>query len=47
MDKVRESLNLPKSVFQLKELGTAIPSGHVVGQKQVFFPAVEGAEVQE
>jgi methionyl-tRNA synthetase len=47
MDKVRESLNLPKSVFQLKELGTAIPSGHVIGQKQVFFPAVEGAEVQE
>ena len=47
MDKVRESLNLPKSVFQLKELGTAIPSGNVIGQKQVFFPAVEGAEVQE
>lgn len=47
MDKVRLSLNLPESVFQLKELGTAIPAGHRVGQKQIFFPAVEGAEAQE
>ena len=47
MDKVRQSLNLPESVFQLNELGTAIPAGHSVGQKQVFFPAVEGVEMQE
>ncbi|MFZ4715408.1 MAG: methionine--tRNA ligase [Bacteriovoracaceae bacterium] len=46
MDKVRVSLNLPESVFSLDELGTGISAGHVIGQKQQFFPAVEGA-VQE
>ncbi|MBY0518437.1 MAG: class I tRNA ligase family protein [Bacteriovoracaceae bacterium] len=43
MNKVRISLNLPESVFKLSELGTAIPSGHVIGEKQVYFPPVEGA----
>ncbi|MBA2403614.1 MAG: class I tRNA ligase family protein [Bdellovibrionales bacterium] len=43
MDKVRQSLNLPENVFSLKELGTGIPAGHVIGQKQQYFPAVEGA----
>lgn len=41
MEKVRESLNLPKDVFKIDELGIAIPAGHVIGQKQEFFPAVE------
>jgi methionyl-tRNA synthetase len=44
MEKLRESLNLPESVFSIDELGTAIPTGHSVGNKQQFFPAVEGVE---
>jgi methionyl-tRNA synthetase len=47
MDKVRQSLNLPESVFKLEELGTGIPAGHVIGQKQQYFPAVEGATESE
>jgi methionyl-tRNA synthetase len=47
MDRVRQSLNLPESVFTLSELGTGIPAGHVIGQKQQYFPAVEGASVEE
>jgi methionyl-tRNA synthetase len=47
MDRVRQSLNLPESVFTLNELGTGIPAGHVIGQKQQYFPAVEGASVEE
>lgn len=43
MEKVRESLNLPESVFSLDELGVGIPAGHVVGEKTQYFPAVEGA----
>lgn len=42
MDKVRESLNLPASVFSIDELGIAIPVGHVIGQKVQYFPTVEG-----
>jgi methionyl-tRNA synthetase len=42
MDRLRESLKLPKDVFRLEELGTAIPTGHAIGEKQSFFPAVEG-----
>lgn len=47
MDKVRKSLNLPERVFALSELGTGIPAGHVIGEKQQFFPAVEGTNAQE
>lgn len=47
MEKVRQTLNLPESVFTLDELGTGIPAGHVIGQKQQYFPAVEGASEQE
>jgi methionyl-tRNA synthetase len=47
MDKVRESLNLPESVFSLDELGTGIPSGHKIGTKTQYFPAVEGSSEQE
>lgn len=42
MERVRQSLNLPESIFTLNELGTGIPAGHIIGQKQQFFPAVEG-----
>lgn len=44
MDKVRESLNLPESIFSIDEIGKPIPAGHVIGQKQQFFPAVEESE---
>lgn len=43
MEKVRQSLNLPEDVFSIDELGKAIPAGHAIGQKQQFFPAVEGS----
>jgi methionyl-tRNA synthetase len=43
MEKVRVSLNLPESVWNLSELGTPIPHGHLIGEKQPYFPAVEGA----
>ena len=43
MEKLRQSLNLPESVFSIDELGQPIPAGHVIGQKQQFFPAVEGS----
>jgi methionyl-tRNA synthetase len=42
MNRVRESLNLPMSVFSIDELGTPIPEGHVVGNLQEFFPYGEG-----
>lgn len=43
MEKVRQSLNLPESVFTIDELGVAIPAGHTIGQKQQYFPG-ESAE---
>ena len=43
MEKLRQSLRLPKDVFRIDELGKAIPAGHEIGAKQQFFPAVEGA----
>lgn len=43
MEKLRQSLNLPENVFSIDELGKAIPAGHKIGEKQQFFPAVEGA----
>lgn len=46
MDKVRQSLNLPETIFSVDELGLPIPEGHVIGQKQQFFPAVEGSETE-
>jgi methionyl-tRNA synthetase len=46
MDKLRTSLNLPADVFRVDELGTGIPAGHTIGQKQQFFPAVAGHAVE-
>ncbi len=43
MEKVRESLNLPLNVFSVDELGKPIPAGHAIGEKQQYFPAVEGS----
>ena len=47
MERVRQSLNLPESVFTLSELGTGISSGQVIGEKQQYFPAVEGVSAEE
>jgi methionyl-tRNA synthetase len=44
MERLRESLRLPADVFRVEELGTPIPAGHAIGQKQQYFPAVAGAE---
>jgi methionyl-tRNA synthetase len=46
MEKLRQSLNLPENVFSIDELGTGIPAGHMIGQKQQFFPHVEGSSVE-
>ncbi len=43
MERLRKSLNLDSSVLRVDELGTPISAGHVIGQKQEFFPPVEGA----
>jgi methionyl-tRNA synthetase len=40
MDRLRESLNLPKAVFRLDELGKPIEAGHTIGTQQTYFPAV-------
>lgn len=45
MERVRQSLNLPESVFTLNELGTGIAPGHMIGEKQQYFPAVDGADL--
>jgi methionyl-tRNA synthetase len=44
MERLRESLRLPPTVFSVDELGTPIPAGHEVGQKQPYFPAEERTE---
>lgn len=38
MDRLRQSLNLPETVFTFDELGTVIPAGHVIGEKLEYFP---------
>ena len=47
MDRLRQSLNLPENVFAVDQLGTPIPAGHAIGQKQQYFTAVEGSESEE
>jgi len=39
MDKLRKSLNLPTEVFNIEGLGTGIEPGHLIGDKQEFFPS--------
>lgn len=43
MDRLRESLRLPPTVFNVDELGTPIAAGHELGPKGVYFPAVAEA----
>jgi methionyl-tRNA synthetase len=47
MERVRESLNLPESVWTVDDLGTGIESGHRIGAKSGYFPTVEGILEQE
>ncbi len=42
MDRLRQSLNLPESVFSIDKIGVAIPAGHMIGEQKTYFPAVEG-----
>jgi methionyl-tRNA synthetase len=42
MDRVRESLRLPREVFSVDQLGTGIAAGHEIGAKQQYFPAAPG-----
>ena len=46
MDRLRESLRLPPSVFRLDELGVPIPAGHTIGAKQSYFPVPPGMEIK-
>jgi len=39
-ERLRKTLNLPESVFRIDELGKAIPSGHKIGEQQIYFPQV-------
>jgi len=41
MEKLRESLRLPKEVFSIEELGKPILAGHEIGPQQDYFPKVE------
>ena len=47
MERLRESLQLPKDVFCIEALGTPISAGHLIGEKQQYFPAVAGVLVKE
>jgi methionyl-tRNA synthetase len=44
MERLRHSLRLPEDVWSVDELGTPIPAGHQLGEKQTYFPAVEEDE---
>lgn len=46
MERLRQTLNLPATVFRLEELGTGLPVGHELGELRPFFPEAfaEGAE---
>ncbi len=46
MERLRQSLNLPKEVFRVDDLGTGIPGGHEVGEKLSYFPAVAGGAAE-
>ena len=40
MERLRESLLLPPSVFCIDELGTGLPPGHALGALQSYFPGM-------
>lgn len=41
MDKLRQSLNLPETVFSLDELCLPIAGGHQIGEQAEYFPSVD------
>jgi methionyl-tRNA synthetase len=41
MDRVRQALNLPPSVFTIDELGKPLTVGHALGAQQPYFPSAE------
>jgi methionyl-tRNA synthetase len=41
MERLRESLALPESVFSIEELGVPMKAGHRIGEQKAFFPAQE------
>ncbi|MCM2282338.1 MAG: class I tRNA ligase family protein [Bdellovibrionaceae bacterium] len=43
MNELRQSLNLPESVFRADELGVGLPAGHEIHAKRPYFPAVESS----
>jgi methionyl-tRNA synthetase len=43
MNRLRETLRLDESVFSVDQLGTPIPAGHEIGQKQQYFPGSEAS----
>ena len=47
MNRLREALNLPETVFTIDQLGTGIEAGHVIGQQGSYFPSVEEEQVEE
>ncbi len=47
MERLRDSLALPLSVFSVDQLGTGISAGHVLNAMQTFFPAVADDAPQE
>lgn len=47
MDRLRQSLRLPESVWSVDQLGTPMPAGHELGQKLPYFPSDASAEAAE
>lgn len=41
VNEIRKSLNLPPEMIHADQLGSGIPAGHKIGEKGVYFPAVE------
>jgi len=39
MEKLRTSLNLPKDIYSIDELGKHLPERHKIGEQQEYFPA--------
>ena len=40
MEKLRETLNLPKEVYNIKELGIPFNEGHKINEQTSYFPSV-------
>ena len=38
MNKLRQSLNLPESIWNVEHLGSGMDAGHIIGEKQEYFP---------